>query len=613
MTITHLDGSLLRSSILAATHRVLQMQEQLDNVNVFPVADADTGTNMSLTMRGVAEGALNCPATSIQEMSAALAATALTAAHGSSGAILAQFFQGLSEGMRGRKDADLASFTAACLYASRLAREAVSEPREGTILTVMQEWAEYMFKQKECARGFPALIRRSLRAASKSLSRTPEKLDVLKRAGVVDAGAQGFVYMLEGIVGFIQTGEVAPLMPQSQMPELIKARVAAAPLEITFQFCTQMQLVGTGIDLGLVKQRLRGYGDSLIVAGMGERVHIHIHTNEPEQVFTIAEEYGVLASYQKEDMRRQHTRVHDASGLETVALITDSSCDLPADEMIRHKIRIVPCLVMIGDTTYTDKVTLNEREFYRLLSSATLYPKTSQPTPAAFLDAYSRAAANHREALTLTISGNLSGTLQVAELAARNVKENIKINVVDSKNISAGLGLIVREAAEAIESGAKIEEVKQRVDWAIRNVRLFALIETTDYLVRGGRLSKFRGSLANLVNLKLILTLDADGRAQIVSKTLGAAGGRRRLLEIVKREAAGKYNLRFIVAHANTPETAAGYVEEIRNHFNSADISIVSVSPALGCHLGPGAISIVFLGDVSSAANASSDKGAKTP
>src|SRR5262249_40243633 len=156
---------------------------------------------------------------------------------------------------------------------------------------------------------------------------------------------------------------------------------------------------------------------------------------------------------------------------------------------------------------------------------------------------------------------------------------------------------IVREAAEAIESGAKIEEVRQRVEWAIKNVRLFGLIETTDYLVRGGRLSKLRGSLVNLVNIKLILTIDADGRARIVSKTFGSASGRRRLMEIVKREAAGKSNLRFIVAHANTPETAASYVEEIRNHFDSKSISTVSVSPALGCHLGPGAVTIVFLGD----------------
>jgi DegV family protein with EDD domain len=326
-------------------------------------------------------------------------------------------------------------------------------------------------------------------------------------------------------------------------------------------------------------------------------VHIHIHTNNPEHLFTIAEEYGALVNYQKEDMRQQHTRMHSGFGLDTIALITDSSCDLPADEIIRHKIRMVPALVMIGDATYTDKVTLNEREFYRLLSSAPLYPKTSQPTPAAFLDAYSRAAANHREALALTVSGNLSGTLQVAELAARNVKEQIKINVVDSKNISAGLGLIVREAAQAIESGARFQEVIQRVDWAIRNVRLFGLIETTDYLVRSGRLSKLRGSLAKLVNLRLILTIDADGRAQLVNKTFGAANGRRRLMEIVKREAAGKHNLRFIVAHANTLETAVSYVEEIRNHFDSDDISIVSVSPALGCHLGPGAVTIVFLGE----------------
>jgi hypothetical protein len=588
----------LKRAVISGAQRVIQMQEQLNNINVFPVADSDTGTNMALTMRSVAEGALLCKDGSVHGMSRAVADSALMGARGNSGAILAQFFQGLAEGFRGRGRATLEDFALAAQCAAGNAEDAIAEPKEGTILTVIRDWAQAIQSTWQRNSDFRALIADSLRAASQSLQETPRKLKALAKAGVVDAGAQGFVHMLEGVFSFAQSGKIDRISRAGLTFGNAKAKVEEAPEDITFQFCTEALIVGEKIDRNSLKEQLRPLGNSMIVAGSSERVKIHIHTNEPEQVFAIAQKYGELAHKKKDDMRRQHSRAHHDPEAQTIALITDSSCDLPPDEFIRRNIRVVPVVVIFGDESYIDKVTMTDRDFYHMLASSPHHPKTSQPAPADFQDVFQQAAANHQQALAIILTGALSGTFQAAQRAAQAVRDQIDVQVMDSKNVCIGLGLILREAAEAIESGVdNIEELKNRVEWAIQNVRLYVSFETMEYLVRGGRVSRFRGALARLLKLKPILSINSEGKAEVVAKTFGGNHGRKKLMGIVKREAAGKRKLRFLVAHANNPEGAQYHAEWIRKYFEIPDVSIVNVSPALGVHAGPGAVGIAFLGE----------------
>jgi uncharacterized protein len=594
MPISHLDGPLLRQGIVAASQRLIQMQAEIDKINIFPVPDGDTGTNMALTMRSVADGVLNCEDASLHEISAMLAKSALAHAHGSSGAILAQFFQGLSEGFRGQTKCDLACFSRAVRVAADLAREAVSEPHEGTILTVMRDWAEYIQKNQSIWKTFPQLISRSLGVATDSLAKTREGLDVLAAAGVVDAGAQGFVSMLEGIVGFIRLGKIGP-SPGSRLAADSKGVAAVTSAsEVRFQFCSQIQICGTKVDRVALKSALRPFGDSLIVAGTEELVHVHIHTNEFEEVLKIAGNYGRIENCNKQDMRQQSRLLSEPSGRQKIAIITDSSCDLPADEIISRHIRVVPCRVIFGNESYLDKVTITHTNFYRMLSTSEVQPKTSQPAPADFRDACLGAAAQHDAAIAITVSKALSGTWRAAEVAAQNTGEQIQVTVVDSKSISGGLGLIVLEAAEAAASGAGLEQILMRVDWAVRNVRVFGAIKSVKYLVRSGRVSKLAGKLARLFRLSPILTLDAEGKVQVVTKVFGATRARRKLMKIVRQEATDG-QARFLVCDANAPDTAAEYVHQIRKYFGVEEVLTASISPTLGAYLGPGAAVVVFL------------------
>lgn len=595
MKFDHIDGTRLKQAIIAGARRVIMMQDNLNRINVFPVADNDTGTNMALTMQCVAEGVISCQDVRLSVMSQCLAESALMGARGNSGAILAQFFQGLSESFTGKGTASLYHFGEAVGVAKVRAFEAITEPKEGTILTVMHDWAESISHHCHQSGSFMELLRKGLSAAQHSLKETPKKMKILAKAGVVDAGAQGFVHMLEGMFHFFESGKIEKAVGIGGN-SVARARVKSAPEDITFRFCTECLIAGVAIERIKLRDELRNHGNSLIVAGSAEKVRVHIHTDHPETVFEIAGNYGEVSKKKFDDMRTQHQQAYGEKADAKIALITDSSCDLPPEFVIRHNIQMVPVQISFGKDTYLDKINITPKEYYRLLQESEHYPKTSQPTPGDYLDTYNDLWGHYEEAISIHLSGALSGTFQAAETAASSVSGH-KISLVDSCTTCVALGLIVAEAAHAIGEGLDSDAVLKRVEEAKKNVRFFVYFENLEYAIRGGRLSKSRGLLASVLNLKPILTLDKNGNVEILSKTFGGKAALRKIMQFVIDEARGKRKVSFGVAHANAPQKAAWLEEQIKKQFELNDVMVVKVSPALGAHAGPGAAGVAFLGE----------------
>ncbi len=595
MKLDYLDGFRMKRAVIAGARRVILMQEGLNRINVFPVPDNDTGTNMALTMQCIAEGAIDCRRNGLAEMSRCVADSALMGARGNSGAILAQFFEGLAERFQGRRRASLQQFGEAVIGARDSSYDALNEPREGTILTVIHDWAERIRHHCHHSQDFADLLKEGLHEAERSLKATPMKLKLLAKAGVVDAGGQGFVHMLEGINQFLQSGKIERAVGIGGS-KATKAKIEEAPHEIKFQFCTECLVEGDGIARGQLRNNLGNHGNSLIVAGSASKVRIHIHTNEPQKVFEIAGEYGRVSKQKYDDMRLQHVKAHGAAIQAKIGLVTDSSCDLPPEFIIRHNIQVVPVQLSFGSKTFVDRITITPKEFYHLLGKSKQYPKTSQPTPGDFRNTYQQALDHYEQMLSISLSGAVSGTLQAAQRGARATSED-RITVVDSRTTSVALGLIVAEAAQAIEQGCTLDEVKKKTDIAIENARFFITFATVEYLMKGGRLSRTRGFLAKGLDLKPILMLNSKGELETIAQTRGRGAALKKLMEIVSKEAAGKRNLRFSIAHANAPKRAAWLKREIKRRFEVRDMIITNVSPALGAHAGPGAAGVAFLGD----------------
>ena len=233
--------------------------------------------------------------------------------------------------------------------------------------------------------------------AQRSLKRTTLQMGVLAKAKVVDAGAQGFIYLLEGIQDFIQTGKI-------QEVDQIEIQQITISEPITFnekyRYCTECLISGENVDRNFIKTQLAELGDSIVVAGSKSKVKIHIHTDTPKTIVNICQKFGVVTDEKADDMLRQQ---HDAHGVHhDVAVIVDSGCDLPEEILKKYNIHMVPVRLNFGQDHYVDKITISSEEFWKELKSNPTHPQTSQPTPGDFYGNISYCQAITRKQFLFT-------------------------------------------------------------------------------------------------------------------------------------------------------------------------------------------------------------------
>jgi len=602
--IRYLDGTRLRNAILAGISHLEQYQDYLNKINVFPVPDGDTGTNMFLTMRQVSCALVEAPNKSIAIVSSQVAEGALMGAQGNSGAILAQFFHGFAQGARGKWQLTTRAFANAVQTAHEASRSALADPKDGTILSVINDWANYVHKTAQKTEDFVVLLRNSLQKARESLAETQKKLEVLKKAGVVDAGAQGFVHLLEGVVNFIDKGKIKRIVSR-----VASEKAAAPPVQVKeiisgvkFRYCTECMVNGKSIDHLRIKTRLMALGDSLIVAGGAERIRVHIHTDSPGTVFDILASYGEISAQKIDDMTKQQQEAFPNSGaagaanVERIGIVTDSSCDLPHHLITQHHIQVIPLKLIFGTQTFLDKVQVSPGEFYEKLAAAVEHPKTSQPATEEVRQIYDGLIPQYDRILSIHLPRVVSGTFQAIENAARKFEKD-KIICIDGKNISCALGLVVMEAAAAINEGLSLDEVIHRTHGAIQNTHIFITLPTLKYLVKGGRLSKPRGFIGKILHLNPIVSLDREGRVVLAAKAFGEKNALGKSLKMAVKKARQYKEIKLMVAHANAYSKAERLAAELAGLFDiSGEIPIVEAAPVLGVHAGPGTVGFAFIG-----------------
>ncbi len=305
------DGQVLRDIFSAATVWLEKSAADIDALNVFPVPDGDTGTNMLLTMRSAVEEAFRAPDHSASAVAQAMSKGALMGARGNSGVILSQILRGMAQGLAGKDIFTGRDFADAFMQASKMAYKGLSNPVEGTILTVIREAAvagqEYVLNNND---DLVSVMEAIVAAANLSLENTPNLLAVLKESGVVDAGGQGLYTILEGALRYLR-GEGEQM--QFRKPQIVTSNITAPariqPLnlkEVPFGYCTEFLIKGQGIDQEKIRTRLKKKGESLIVVGDKSNVRVHIHTLDPGNVLHFATSYGTLHQVSIRNMDEQH-------------------------------------------------------------------------------------------------------------------------------------------------------------------------------------------------------------------------------------------------------------------------------------------------------------------
>ena len=285
--------------------RVALHREMVDRMNVFPVPDGDTGTNMSFTLQKM-ESMLMPDAVSPRELAMGAARGALLGARGNSGVILSQILRGLAEGLESSKEVSGVEFAYALVAGADCAYQAVIKPVEGTILTVAKDAAtSAMMRAVEPEATFEEILDSAVRQARITLARTPQMLDKLRQAGVVDAGGQGFVFFLDGMLSAI-LGEALP------EKEAIKTAPVAEVEKLPFLYCTELTLASPAANIPRLRTGLEVDSDSLLVVGGEDLVRVHVHTNDPGAVISFALDFGELMDVKIDNMRRQHNeRIKD--------------------------------------------------------------------------------------------------------------------------------------------------------------------------------------------------------------------------------------------------------------------------------------------------------------
>jgi DegV family protein with EDD domain len=603
MRISYLDGPRLRRSLLAACEYAQYQRSELNRINVFPVPDGDTGTNLALTVQTIADHLRTSHAREFYAVANEAAQAAVLGARGNAGMMLSHFLLGFAEWTRGMARISAMEFSQALRAGADRLQEALERPVEGTILTVMRDTALAALDAK--VQDFHMLMEYLVERARSSLARTPELLPALKKAGVVDAGGKGFVHLLEGVVNYIN-GDPPTVL--DEVPDFSETAATVGQVEYPeeaerFRYCTEALVRGDSLpDHRSVQERLRREGDSLIVIRSGDVLKVHVHTDEPEEVFGYLKTLGHLVTHKAEDMQAQHAAAERAAhghltlARRPVGIVTDSAADLPEEIIRAHGIKVVPLLLVKGGESYRDGLDITAEEFHRTLRDGGVLPTTSQPPPGAFLEAYRRASEEAEEVVGVFLGSNLSGTFRSAEAAAYHFNHG-RVHLVDTYGASLLTGLLVLKATELAELALPPMEIVQELNRIRRQSGVILTVDRMDRLLASGRVGRGKAWLATFLGLKPLLAVPTDGRPVVpAGKVLGRKRVLPALLEVLRREiprAARK--VRFGVIHVGRPEIVTQVSDALRREYGDVEILSAPATPVLATHTGHGAWAVSYL------------------
>ncbi|ATW27274.1 DegV family protein [Candidatus Formimonas warabiya] len=276
---------------------------------------------------------------------------------------------------------------------------------------------------------------------------------------------------------------------------------------------------------------------------------------------------------------------------EKIALVTDSTGDLSKEYVEENNIHVLPLKVVYRDKEYLDRVDIQPDQVYERLDQE--IPSTSMPSVGEVIDLFSRLIKEgYKEILSINISSGLSGTFNTVRLAASHFP-GVKIEVLDSKSISMGIGLLVQEAASFIKNGGNLTGAVERMHQIRDNLKVIFVVKTLEYLKRGGRIGYVSAAMGCLLDLKPVIAVNQEGKYFTLAKVRGRKKSLEKIVEIVK-EAAEKNRLRLVVMHGDAKEEAKCLFEELKKITRISEIRFGEVGPVIGVHTGPGVVGVAF-------------------
>ncbi|MGL5721849.1 MAG: DegV family protein [Brevinema sp.] len=606
-TLTSLTAKEFYWSVLSGGKKLIEHQEEINKINVYPVPDADTGSNMAATASSVIYNSKE--EGSIKDVAESIGNAALDGARGNSGVIFAQFLYALGREMKENPNLTITHFADIVGKASKYVYEAVPHPQEGTILTVIREWADNIIHNSVHSSDFEDLFMKAEIKAQESLEKTARQLEAMRLAKVVDAGAKGFVVFIQGMKEALnrraftrEDHDMEHLMSVDIDMPIAEAETLTED-SLHNRFCTEACLIGTDINKTKVLEILEKQSDSIVVAGGDTKLRVHFHTNHPEEVMDELRTFGRFSFQKVEDMRQQYNVTHHRK--HKIALIVDSGVALGFDFAEQEQVHIVPLTVEFPEGTYLDGRTVTLETVNNRIKTEGSEGKSSQPSPKSFADVYGYVSHYYDSAIVLTISAGVSGTHNSALQALRLAKfahPDFRIDVVDSGGLNASAGVVAHAVAKDIRDGLSHDEVIARIKDYANNTETYVNFKGIDHMIRSGRLGPYAGHILKLFKLSPAITI-AGRKAKVVGAGIGIERSLKKSLKTIKKHLEeGRKPIGFVCSHLvlddpKTTELLDTYLRRISYMLEMEPWSVNYATPAMIPNVGMSAIGLGILWD----------------
>lgn len=320
-----------------------------------------------------------------------------------------------------------------------------------------------------------------------------------------------------------------------------------------------------------------------------------MHTNNPTQLFQELKKAGTITFQKVDDMVRQQETIYKRKW--KIALVTDSTCDLSQELIDFYQIHVVPLNINFGDNHFLDKVTIQPEQFYDMLETEAEFPKTSQINEQAFTNIYSHLASHYDAIIAIHLTGKFSGTYNNSVKAGIRISQefNKLVQVIDSRNLSGSLGLLVLKAAQYIEAGEDFSTIVKNIQAEVAQSFIFVSVRDLKYMIKGGRVSKPKGMIAGLLGLNPVISMDENGKSMLFGNTFSQKSSLKKVFNHIEKMCEQKAVWNYIVLHAHNPQGAREAEEQMKRITSKTAVSVVDISPVIGMHAGNGAIAVSLL------------------
>jgi DegV family protein with EDD domain len=487
----YLTHNELKKMMLFSFERIAKNKEEIDKINIFPVPDKDTGTNFLKTLLGIKKAIEKKEFKNLAEISNAALDGALTFAQGNVGVIFTAFLAGFLKELD-KNPVGAEKLALAFEKGAKKARESIQEPKEGTILDAIEAVSQSFKREAEKEKNIVNILKKALIDCQKAVLATREKMEIFKKAKVVDAGALGFFLILKSYLEALEGRENNKEKEKGKGKESFQGIKKFIQI-IPYRYEVVFLLKNEKLDEKDLKRKLENLGNSLEVLKIGEKTKVHIHTDFPEEVKEIAKKAGQIEDLRIEDMTKEIAGEESVKKI-SIGIVTENITMFPPEFLKKYQIVEVPVKY-----EWLEEKELPGENIYQKMREAEkrgikTFPKTSQATPKDYFEAFEKQLKRFDQVLGIILSSRLSGCYNSAKQAQNMVKEPERIFVLDSLTAAAGQAFLILKTLELIKEQREIEEIIEKLKKEIPKIHFYVLFEDPKWIESIGRISKFQAN-----------------------------------------------------------------------------------------------------------------------